>query len=66
MDEEEPRPAMPLVDFQTHMDQQRKLREDADKKIYDARVDADERAQADNLIKRIPPCDGATPKGVRD
>ena len=62
----QPREAMPLVDFQTYMDQDRKLRKEADDKIFAARVDADERAQADNLIKRIPPCDGATPQGVRD
>ena len=46
-EDEEPRPAMPL-------------REESDQKLYDARVDADERAQADNLIRRISPCDGAT------
>ena len=59
-EDEEPRPAMPLVDFQKYMDQQRRLREESDQKLYDARVDADERAQADNLIRRISPCDGAT------
>ena len=57
---------VPLINFQDYMKQERDLREEADKKLYDARVEADERAQADNSMKRVPPCDGATPQGVRD
>ena len=57
---------VPLINFQDYMKQERDLREEADKKLYDARVEADEHAQADNSIKHVPPRDGTTPQGVRD
>ena len=58
--------ALGVQDFQQYLQQERQLRTDAEQARAQARQEADNRQKAEAQVKRVPPCDGATPQGVRE
>ena len=61
-----PDAAVPMQNFKDFLKQEKEQRQKADKEMLDAKLESEARQKADAQVKRVPPCDGATPHAIRE